>query len=312
LCVQNGFALTVKPFFYFYGMQYTPSPSFPPSAQTLDRFIELALAEDVGPGDVTSLSTIPAHQTARAHCLVKDPGVLAGVAFAVHLFSKLDSHLQMEVALADGAQAEPGQVAFWLEGNARTILTAERLALNVMQRMSGIATLTHQVVQAITGTGCRVLDTRKTTPLFRDFEKWAVKIGGGTNHRYGLFDMVLIKDNHVDAAGGVAPALAAAKRYLAAQALPLKIEVETRNLAEVQAVLTEGGAHRILLDNMTPQQLREAVALVGNQAETEASGGITLQNCRQYAETGVQFISMGALTHSAPCLDISLKLKLNS
>lgn len=272
-----------------------------------DRIIREAFREDIGAGDHTSLSTIPAGKKKRAKCLVKAEGVLAGVALAERIFHQLDPELDVHALLEDGTAVRAGEVAFQVEGEARSILQAERLVLNLMQRMSGIATQTRKVVTALEGTGCRVLDTRKTTPLIRHLEKWAVAIGGGVNHRFGLYDMILIKDNHVDYAGGIPQAIQAAKRYLKEQQLPLQIEVETRDLAEVEAVLEEGGVDRILLDNMSLDMLRTAVERIGDQAETEASGGITLETVRAIAETGVDYVSMGALTHSVTSLDISLK-----
>ncbi|RMG26335.1 MAG: carboxylating nicotinate-nucleotide diphosphorylase [Bacteroidetes bacterium] len=272
-----------------------------------DRIIREAFREDIGSGDHTSLSTIPPQAVRRAHCLIKDEGILAGVALAGKIFHQMDPLLHTQVQLEDGAEVKPGDIAFWVEGPARSILQAERLVLNLMQRMSGIATQTRRVVDRLEGTGCRVLDTRKTTPLIRHLEKWAVVIGGGVNHRFGLYDMILIKDNHVDYAGGIAPAIRASKAYLQQHGLQLKIEVETRNLQEVEEVLQEGGVDRILLDNMSVENLRRAVALINGRCQTEASGGITLEQVRSIAETGVDFISMGALTHSVKSLDISLK-----
>lgn len=271
------------------------------------RIIQTALQEDIGPGDFTSLSTIPRGKTSRAKCLIKDEGILAGVEVAEKVLEAVDNSLKMERILTDGSRVKPGDIAFYVTGDPRSILQAERLLLNIMQRMSGIATMTRRVVDLLEGTGCRVLDTRKTTPLIRHLEKWAVHIGGGTNHRFGLYDMVMIKDNHVDYAGGISEAIQACKKYLKAHDLDLKIEVETRNLDEVRQVLAEGGIHRIMLDNYDHTSMREAVALIGDQAETEASGGITLETVRGFAETGVNYVSMGALTHSIKSLDISLK-----
>ncbi|MEZ4773531.1 MAG: carboxylating nicotinate-nucleotide diphosphorylase [Bacteroidia bacterium] len=272
-----------------------------------DRIIREAFAEDVGPGDYTSLSTIPAGLTSSARAIIKDTGVLAGVALAQRIFHTADPALETQILIADGTPVKPGDIALTVTGDPRSILSAERLVLNLMQRMSGVATMTRQVVGMLAGTGCRVLDTRKTTPLIRHFEKWAVVIGGGTNHRFGLYDMIMIKDNHVDYAGGIVPAIRACKAYLKKNNLNLLIEVETRNLSEVQEVLSEGGVHRILLDNMSPAMMKSAVALIGDQAETEASGGITHETVRAAAESGVDFVSMGSLTHSVRSLDISLK-----
>ncbi len=272
-----------------------------------DRIIRQALIEDVGPGDYTSLSTISPTAQARAHCLIKDTGILAGVPLAFRIFEIVDPNLKIEPVLEDGTKVSPGDIAFYVSGSAQSILTAERLVLNLMQRMSGIATQTHRVNQELAGLSCKLLDTRKTTPLIRHVEKWAVVIGGGVNHRFGLYDMVMIKDNHVDYAGGISAAIQACQEYLVANGLTLKIEVETRNLEEIQEVLDCGGVDRIMLDNMSLDMMREAVALIGNEAETEASGGITIDRIRAVAETGVDFISMGALTHSVKSLDISLK-----
>lgn len=271
------------------------------------RIIRAALAEDLGDGDHTSLSTIPAGQHAKARCLIKGQGVLAGVAVAQQVIAEVDPGLEMEILLADGQRVQAGDEAFYVSGDPRSILAAERLLLNLMQRMSGIATLTRQVMDQLAGTNCKVLDTRKTTPLIRHFEKWAVVIGGGVNHRFGLYDMILIKDNHVDYVGGMPQALQAAKQYLVSKGMDLPIVVETRNLKEIAEVLENGPVTRILLDNMGPPQLKEAIALIDGRYPTEASGGITLETAREIAETGVDFISMGALTHSVQSMDISLK-----
>jgi nicotinate-nucleotide pyrophosphorylase (carboxylating) len=273
----------------------------------LQELIDLAFREDVGDGDHTTLSTIPADAHGGARLLVKEAGVLAGVELARYIIERYDPALRMQRFLEDGARVLPGDVAFTLMGPARSILIVERTLLNFMQRMSGIATMTNRFVEAIAGTGCRVLDTRKTTPGLRSVEKWAVRIGGGTNHRQGLFDMIMIKDNHHDMAGGIPKAIEAARAYQRERGMDLPIEVETRNLNEVRQVLNTGGVQRIMLDNFTPELLREAVALIGRRYETEASGGIKLENARVYAETGVDFISVGALTHSVPGLDLSLK-----
>ncbi|MBX3102602.1 MAG: carboxylating nicotinate-nucleotide diphosphorylase [Bacteroidetes bacterium] len=280
------------------------------SDAVLDRLVQDALSEDLGPQwqDHTSLATIPPAQQGTARCLVKDTGILAGVDFAHRVFTKLDSSARVSVQILDGFAVKPGDVAFLVQAPVRTLLMGERLALNVMQRMSGIATATHRVVQLLEGTGCRVLDTRKTTPLVRVLEKWAVKLGGGTNHRFGLFDMILIKDNHIDAAGGIVPALEAAHEYLWAHRLEIPVEVEARTLADVQLALDFGRLDRILLDNMSLEDMRRAVQLTAKRIPLEASGNITLENARQIAETGVDFLSMGSLTHSYKSLDISLKL----
>ncbi|MFN6115649.1 MAG: carboxylating nicotinate-nucleotide diphosphorylase [Flavobacteriales bacterium] len=272
-----------------------------------DALIDLALREDIGDGDHTTLSTIPPDARGAARLLVKDQGVLAGVELAQAIAHRFDPDLHFKLFLQDGATISKGDVAFTIMGSSRSILIVERLMLNFMQRMSGIATLTHRFVQAVEGTGCRILDTRKTTPGLRAIEKWAVRIGGGHNHRHGLYDMVMIKDNHVDMAGGIQQAIAAARAYQVQQGLHLPIEVETRSMSEVEQVLATGGVQRIMLDNFTPEQLRTAVQHIAGRFETEASGGITLETVRSYAETGVDFVSVGALTHSVPSLDLSMK-----
>ena len=273
----------------------------------INQFIDLALAEDVGDGDHTSLATIPATAKGKAKLLVKEAGILAGVELALQIFAKVDAGLKTEVLLHDGASIQAGDIAFYVEGSAQSILKAERLVLNCMQRMSGIATKTHQITELIKGSGVKLLDTRKTTPGLRYLEKWAVRIGGGVNHRFGLYDMILIKDNHVDYAGGIKQAIKTARRYLQDQHKDLQIEIEVRNMAELQQVIDEGGADRILLDNFSPDQLKEAVKLLNHQYITEASGGITQENIAEYAKTGVDYISSGALTHSVKSLDLSLK-----
>ncbi len=271
------------------------------------ELIQRAFAEDVGSGDHTSLATIPADAKGAAHLLVKAPGILAGVELAAAVCGQVDERLHLRPLLMDGAHVAPGDVAFTLTGPSRSILLAERVLLNFMQRMSGIATLTRAFVDAVEGTKCRVLDTRKTTPGLRTIEKWAVRIGGGTNHRMGLYDMMMIKDNHADFAGGIPQAIQRALAYQQAHAMAIPIEVETRNLAEVEQVLTTGGVQRIMLDNFSTTELRQAVQLIQGRYETEASGGITLDTARSYAACGVDFISVGALTHSVPGLDLSLK-----
>ncbi|MBK8580909.1 MAG: carboxylating nicotinate-nucleotide diphosphorylase [Flavobacteriales bacterium] len=272
-----------------------------------DELIERALEEDLGDGDHTSLSTIPAEAVGAAHLLVKATGVLAGMEIARAVFLRVDKGLTMRPLLNDGARIAPKDVAFTVHGNSRSILLAERVVLNFMQRMSGIATLTRAFTDAVEGTGCQVLDTRKTTPGLRQIEKWAVRIGGGVNHRIGLHDMMMIKDNHADFAGGIPKAIARALEYQKERSQVLPIEVETRNLEEVKQVMATGGVQRIMLDNFTPENLRQAVKLIDHKMETEASGGITLETARSFAECGVDFISVGALTHSAGCLDLSLK-----
>lgn len=271
------------------------------------ELIERAFAEDVGDGDHTSLSTIPAEAHGGAHLLVKGTGVLAGLELAKAICARTDLKLNLRPLLMDGAQVVPSDVAFTLSGPSRSILLVERTVLNFMQRMSGIATLTRAFVNAVEGTKCRVLDTRKTTPGLRAIEKWAVRIGGGMNHRMGLYDMMMIKDNHADFAGGIPQAIGRAKDYLGRHNLSMPIEVETRNLAEVEQVLSTGGVQRIMLDNFSTTELRHAVQMIQGRYETEASGGITLETARSYAQCGVDFISVGALTHSVPSLDLSLK-----
>ena len=273
----------------------------------IHSFIANALAEDVGDGDHTSLATIPAGTQGKARLLVKDTGILAGVELSLEIFKQVDPNLKVNVLLQDGAEIKPKDIAFEVEGDAQSILTAERLVLNCMQRMSGVATKTHGIVDLLKGTNTKVLDTRKTTPGMRYLEKWAVKIGGGVNHRFGLFDMILIKDNHVDYSGGIKQAIQNTKGYLQKTGKKLAIEIEVRNLDELQQVLDVGGIDRILIDNFDLENLRKAVSMVGGKYETEASGGITIDNIRQYAECGVDYISVGALTHSVRSLDLSLK-----
>ena len=272
-----------------------------------EALIDRALAEDLGSGDHTTLATIPADARGAARLVVKDHGILAGLELAQAIAKRHDPALTLKPYMHDGAAVKPGEIAFTLMGPQRSILIVERLMLNFMQRMSGIATQTRQYVDAVQGTACRVLDTRKTTPGLRLIEKWAVRIGGGENHRMGLYDMVMIKDNHADFVGGIPQAIRAAQAYLAEREMALPIEVETRNLKEVDAVLATGGVQRIMLDNFEPELLRTAVVRIGHRCETEASGGIVLDNIRAYAETGVDFISVGALTHSVRSLDMSLK-----
>lgn len=272
----------------------------------LQTFIREALQEDIGPGDYSSLATIPESATGKAKLLVKEAGILAGVRVAEIIAA--ETGLSIEIFLNDGAAIRPGDIAFNISGKTQSILQAERLLLNCMQRMSGIATTTHRYVKAVEGFPAKILDTRKTTPLMRALEKEAVLLGGGMNHRMGLYDMVMIKDNHVDAAGGISNALVRAKEFLHKNNLPLKIEIETRNLEEVSEALSSGIADRIMLDNFAPELLKTAVKLINKQAETEASGGITLENIAAYAATGVDYISVGALTHSVKSLDLSLKI----
>nr|WP_234462510.1 carboxylating nicotinate-nucleotide diphosphorylase [Adhaeribacter terrigena] len=273
----------------------------------MTNFIQAALREDIGDGDHSSLASIPAEAQNQARLLVKGNGILAGVELAEMIFREVDPNLQVETLLKDGQKVQIGDVALTVTGKAQSILTAERLVLNCMQRMSGIATYTKSLTDLIAGTNAKLLDTRKTTPNFRICEKWAVLIGGGVNHRYGLFDMIILKDNHVDYAGGIERAVKATQEYLKRLGKDLKIEVETRNLDEVKQALEVGGIHRIMLDNMTPAMMKEAVQLIGSRFETEASGGITEQTIRAVAETGVDYISVGALTHSVKSIDLSLK-----
>ncbi|MEP6734265.1 MAG: carboxylating nicotinate-nucleotide diphosphorylase [Chryseolinea sp.] len=273
----------------------------------LDHFIDAAVAEDFGDGDHSSLASIPASARTRARLLVKDDGILAGVALAVHIFSHLDKDLKVEVFQNDGTPTNKGDIAFSVFGMARSILGAERLVLNCMQRMSGIATKTANLVRLVKGTGATLLDTRKTTPNFRLIEKWAVLIGGGSNHRIGLYDMIMLKDNHMDMAGGIEAAINRTKEYLRAGNKSLKIEVETRNLDEVDEVLRTGGIDIIMLDNMSLEDMKSAVKLIDGKYKTEASGNITEETIRGVAECGVDFISVGALTHSVKSLDLSLK-----
>lgn len=274
--------------------------------ELIDQLLRLAFAEDVGDGDATTLSTIPADEMGAQHLLVKEEGILAGVEIARKVFEKFDPSLKMTVYIGDGAHVKPGDIAFKVEGTVRSLLQTERIMLNIMQRMSGIATQTARYQERLKGLKTKVLDTRKTTPGLRILEKEAVKIGGGANHRMGLFDMILIKDNHVDFAGGIPQAVKAAREWMKANGKDLKIEVETRNNDEIRQALAEG-ADRIMFDNFTPAQTREAVALVDGRAETESSGGITLDTLRDYGEAGVDFISVGALTHSVKGLDMSFK-----
>jgi nicotinate-nucleotide pyrophosphorylase (carboxylating) len=275
--------------------------------QAISQFITNALAEDVRDGDHSSLAAIPSTSFSKAILKIKGNGIIAGIALAEKIFDHVDPRLELELYKKDGDPMEIGQIAFQVSGPAQSIPTAERLVLNCMQRMSGIATYTHKLASMIAHTPCRLLDTRKTTPNFRICEKWAVKIGGGTNHRYGLFDMIMLKDNHVDFAGGIVPAIMATKDYLEKHELNLDIEIEVRNLIELEQTLDYGGVQRIMLDNFPLEMLKEAIKMVNNSVETEASGGITETTIIPIAETGVDFISVGALTHSAKSIDLSLK-----
>lgn len=269
--------------------------------------IKNALAEDIGDGDHSALACIPSEAQSTAKLLVKESGILAGVEVAQWVAQTVDKNLQFEILIQDGSQVHPGDIAFYLSGSSRSLLSAERIILNLMQRMSGIATSTHRIVQSIQHTHCQILDTRKTVPGLRYFDKLAVKIGGGVNHRFGLFDMIMIKDNHADYAGSLTQAIQNTKKYLAETGKDLLIEVETRNLNEIQEALNAGGIHRIMFDNFSPELMKEAVALVNRRVQTEASGGITEENVQVYAETGVDFVSMGCLTHTVKNLDLSLK-----
>ena len=271
------------------------------------QFISEILKEDVGDGDHTSLSTIPANHKGKMHLLVKEDGVIAGVEAARLIFKQVDPKLKLNLKVNDGDLVKKGDVAFIVEGNTRTLLTLERPVLNIMQRMSGIATKTKQLQDLCLNTKAKVIDTRKTTPGFRFFEKWAVVIGGGSNHRYGLFDMILIKDNHVDFAGGIIEAIDAANAYLKSKRKKLNIEIETRNIEDVKKVISYGGVKRIMLDNYTPAQTKAAVKLISGKFEIESSGGINEKNVASFAKCGVDFISIGALTHNVKSLDLSLK-----
>lgn len=273
----------------------------------IEIIIENSLREDIGDGDHSSLACIPADATGKAKLLVKDQGIIAGIEFARRVFEAVDPGLEMEVLIQDGVRVKKGDVAFFVEGPSQAILKAERLVLNAMQRMSAIATKTRTFVDRLEGTSTRILDTRKTTPGIRALEKWAVKIGGGENHRFALYDMIMLKDNHIDFAGGIETAMEKTKKYLQEKDLDLKIIVEARDLEEIRQILNAGGIHRILLDNFNYEETRKAVDLIDGQCQTESSGGITLETARSYADCGVDYISSGALTHSVHNLDLSLK-----
>ena len=275
--------------------------------QLIDELIDLAFAEDIGDGDHTTLCCIPDTAMGKSRLLIKEPGILAGVEIARKIFHRFDPDLKMTVYIEDGTAVKPGDVAFVVEGRVQSLLQTERLMLNVMQRMSGIATMTHRYVKKLEGLHTRILDTRKTTPGMRMLEKEAVKIGGGVNHRIGLFDMILLKDNHVDFAGGIENAISRCHDYFKAKGKDLKIEIEVRNLDELKEVMRVGGVDRIMLDNFSPELTREAVKIVGGKYEIESSGGITFDTIRDYAESGVDFVSVGALTHSVKGLDMSFK-----
>ena len=275
--------------------------------ELVDRLIDLSFAEDIGDGDHTTLCCIPEDTEGRSHLLIKEEGILAGVEIAKKVFARFDPTMQVEVLMGDGSKVKPGDIAMVVTGKVRSLLQTERLMLNIMQRMSGIATMTNRDVERLQGTGTRVLDTRKTTPGLRMLEKQAVKIGGGTNHRIGLFDMILLKDNHVDFAGGITKAIDRCHAYLEEKGLKLKIEIEVRNFDELNEVLNHGGVDRIMLDNFSVEDTGKAVKLIDHRYETESSGGITFDTIRDYALQGVDFVSVGALTHSVKGLDMSFK-----
>ena len=273
----------------------------------VEELIELAIKEDIGDGDHTSLATIPADARGRMKLLVKQEGIIAGIEVAVAVFRRLDESIEIDLKVADGDHVKVGDVAFYVEGRIQTLLQAERIVLNIMQRMSGVATQTAVYAKALEGTQCKVLDTRKTTPGMRVLDKMAVKIGGGENHRIGLFDMVLLKDNHIDFAGGIVPAIKSVKEYLKAKGKNIPIECEVRSLEDIDLVFEAGGVDRIMFDNFTPKMTCKAVEKVAGRCSTESSGGITLETMREYAEAGVDYISVGALTHQIKSLDLSLK-----
>lgn len=273
----------------------------------IESLIDLALEEDIGDGDHTSLACIPEKAKGKARLLVKQEGILAGVDIAEVIFKKIDPEIVFQKFIDEGSKISPGEVAFVVDGKIRTLLLAERLVLNIMQRMSGIATQTHQYVQTLQGLHTKILDTRKTTPGMRLLDKQAVKLGGGENHRIGLFDMILIKDNHIDFSGGIENAIARVKEYLVSNKKKLKIEVEARSIEDVKTILSVGGVDYIMLDNFSIEETREAVKIIDGKVKTESSGGITLEKLRAYAECGVDYISVGALTHQIRSLDLSLK-----
>lgn len=273
----------------------------------LDELIKLWFAEDIGDGDHTTLSSIPADAMGKQQLIIKEEGIVAGIEVAKRVFAAFDPELKMTQYLHDGDRVKPGDVAFVVEGRVQSLLQTERLMLNIMQRMSGVATRTAEYVKLVEGTKCRVLDTRKTTPGLRMLEKEAVRIGGGCNHRIGLFDMILLKDNHVDFAGGISNAIRRAQEYLKEKGKNLKIEIEVRSFDELQEALETGGVDRIMLDNFSPADTRKAVEIIGGRVEVESSGGITYDTLREYAECGVDVISIGALTHSVKSLDMSFK-----
>lgn len=273
----------------------------------INDIIERALIEDIGEGDHSSLACVPEKATGKATLYIKDDGIIAGIDLAHKIFKKYDPSLQFDSFVVDGSPVKNGDTAFQVSGSSRSILATERLVLNFMQRMSGIATQTNMIVSLLEGTPTKLLDTRKTTPGIRYVEKWAVRIGGGNNHRFALYDMIMLKDNHIDYAGGIEQAIQSTHTYLDETGKKLKIEIEVRDFIELKKVLEIGGVDRIMLDNFTPAELKEALLLIPDKYETEASGGITIENIREYAETEVDFISVGALTHSFKSLDMSLK-----
>ncbi len=275
--------------------------------ELVDKLIDLSFAEDIGDGDHTTLCCIPEEARGKSRMIIKEEGILAGVKIAEEVFNRFDSTLKVEILIKDGTKVKPGDVAMVVEGSVRSLLQTERLMLNIVQRMSGIATITHKYMELLKGTKAKVLDTRKTTPGMRILEKMAVKIGGGENHRIGLFDMILLKDNHVDFVGGISNAIDRCHEYLKAKNKDLKIEIEVRSIDELNQVLEHGGVNRIMLDNFSVENTRMAVDLIGGKYEIESSGGITLDTIRSYAECGVDYISVGALTHSVKSLDISFK-----
>lgn len=275
--------------------------------QLIDELLDLAFAEDLGDGDHTTLSTIPADAMGRSRLIIKEEGVLSGVEIAEKVLHKVDPSIKIDVMIKDGSHVKPGDIAFTAEGPVRSLLIAERTMLNIMQRMSGVATMTARYQKELDGLHTKVLDTRKTTPGMRMLEKEAVAAGGGKNHRIGLYDMILIKDNHIDFAGGIEKAISRANDYCKANGKDLKIEVEVRSLDDIRRVMEHGGVDRIMFDNFSPELTKEAVAMVGGKYETESSGGITIENLRAYGEAGVDFISVGALTHSVKGLDMSFK-----
>lgn len=275
--------------------------------ELIDQLIALSFAEDIGDGDHTTLSCIPTTAMGKSRLIIKEEGIIAGVEMAREIFHRFDPEMKMEVYINDGAHVKPGDVAFVVEGKVQSLLQTERLMLNVMQRMSGIATITNEYVKLLEGTKCRVLDTRKTTPGMRIMEKDAVRIGGGCNHRIGLFDMILLKDNHIDFAGGIPQAVTRAQEYCKAKGKNLKIEVEVRNFDELDQVLALEGVDRVMLDNFSVENTRKAVEIVNGRLEVESSGGITFDTIRSYAECGVDYVSVGALTHSVKSLDMSFK-----